>query len=258
MGPLSALLLVVALVCTFVAARYLAYRGCSLASGGRAQIKASANRLLRLMALQVRRCQPVERAIVRVQQAKRAAALRAAMLEMLRLLCMALEAGSSLPKALEYAADNCEEPLSSELRHAVWDLKSGQGFDEAMGKLRERTGGTEISHLVVAMEIQHRTGGSLSNVLSAVADSLQKADELENTLQTQTAQGRLSARVVALMPLVILGMLLVVSPGYLAAFFSSPLGLLMFGFAVVLEAAGVVLVRRVLDIDLSGGALEGT
>lgn len=259
MAVLSALLLLAALAFSFEAARRLAC--CALAAGPALllQARSRAQGLVRFLRGRLMRCNVVARLLERRRERRRAAQLRQAMPEMLRLLCIALDAGSSLVKALEYAADNCDEPLASELSRAVWDVKSGQGFDEAMRKLRSRTGGSEFSYLAVAMEVQHRSGGSLSTVLDAVSSSLQKSAELEEELRTQTAQGRLSARVVALMPFAILGVLMLFSPGYLGSFFASPLGVLMLAFALVLELAGILLVRRVLAIDLSAGTLgEGS
>lgn len=168
-----------------------------------------------------------------------------------RLLCIALDAGSSLTKALEYAAENTEAPLSDELRKTVWDLQAGQGFDEAMGRLRARTRGSEFSYLAVAMEIQHRCGGSLSGVLQTIAGSLRKSAELAESLKTQTAQGRLSARIVAAMPVLIVLAFSLFTPGYLATFASSPLGAVLLFLALSLEIGGIAWVRKTLDVDLS-------
>ena len=258
MGPIAALLLLTALASTFCAM----YEGLrTLLSWGtahRADAAVRAAGILRRCRMRLLSCKTVSRLGAHVRVHRRQEALRACMPDMLRLFSNALQAGSSLSTALEYASENCDEPLAHELKKTVWDLKSGQGFDEAMRKLRERTGGQEFSYLAVAMEIQHRAGGSLGGVLSTVSMSLQKASELEDKLQAQTAQGRLSARVVSFMPLVVLVALAAVSPGYLADFFTTPLGVVMLVLACVLEVVGVLLVRRVLAIDLSSGSMEET
>ena len=192
----------------------------------------------------------VSKALTAAREAKYAHALKKAMPEAVRLLCIALDAGSSLVNALEYAARNCDEPLATELSRVVWDLQAGQGFDEAMRRLRARTGGTEFSYLAVAMEIQHQSGGSLKEVLQSVSSMLQHDIELKQELDTKTAQARLSARVVACMPVALLLVLSLLTQGYLAAFFTSPLGLLLFFSPCLLEVLGVVFVRRGLRVDL--------
>lgn len=182
-------------------------------------------------------------------------ALRDEMPEMLRLINIALGSGSSLVKAIDYAAKNCKDPLAEELEKCVWDLESGQGFDEAMARLNARTCVPEFGYLAAAFSIQHRSGGSLADVLAAATDSLKKVADLEETLKTQTAQGRTSARVIAAMPVVVLGLLTAITPSYLADFLASPFGVFMFLLALLLELAGIFLVRKVLAIDLSAGSL---
>ena len=80
---------------------------------------------------------------------------------------------------------------------------------------------------------------------------LQQSAELKEELRTKTAQGRLSSRIVALVPFVLLGILSIFSPGYLVEFLSSPLGICLFALAMLLEVAGVLLVRRALAIDFT-------
>ena len=188
-----------------------------------------------------------------VNQARRARYrqhIRRSLPQVIRLLCIALDSGSSLTKSLEYAADNSSGPIAKELRQAVWSLRAGQSFDEAMEGLRLRTGGSEFSCLAVAMEIQHRCGGTLSTILESVSRMLQQTSDLEDELITKTTQAQLSARVVAVMPLVVLALLSVISPGYLGQFFQSAASVAILLLAVVLEAVGVVLVKRSLAVDL--------
>ena len=193
-------------------------------------------------------------ALAERSQRKRREEMRRQMPEAVRLLCIALDSGSSLPKALDYAADNTSGALGLELRRVVWDLKAGQGFAEAMENLRARTGGSEFAYLAVAMEIQHVCGGSLGAVLESVSASLRSAAELEEEFASKTAQAKLSARVVAIMPLVLLAVLSLLSPGYLATFFSSPFGVLVLACGLVLEAAGIVCVRKCMEVEGYGPA----
>ena len=189
----------------------------------------------------------------KAKERKYSHALQVAMPQGMRLLCIALDAGSSLVKALDYTAQNCEEPLAGELKRVVWDLRAGQGFDEAMAHLSKRTGGTEFAYLAIAMEIQHKSGGRLGDVLQSVSKMLQQNIELTQDLQSKTAQARLSARVVSLMPIVLLVILSLLTQNYIGIFFSTPIGIVMFFAACVLELLGIVLVRKSLNINLCEG-----
>lgn len=220
---------------------------------GRLRERAGERGLAKLVACVAEKVPPVGKAYRAFLGRKRARELQRSMPEALRLLNMSLNAGNSVTQALRFAAESCPEPLASELQRAVWDLEAGKGFDAAMAGLRSRTGGSEFAYLAVALEIQHKSGGSLGEVLASVQDSLRQAAKLDEELRTKTTQGRLSARIVAVMPVVLLAVLSLFSGNYLEGFFASPLGVALFALAIVLECAGVLLVRRTLALDLSSG-----
>lgn len=257
MGTISAIALLGCLVSAFTAAYCLA---CKLSSIRRRQLLQARRRietaarlwLDRLCSLSI-----VSKPLRRWRDGRRAEEIQNEMPEVLRLMCIALESGSSMTAAIRYAAENSEGVLSRELERAVWDLEAGQGFNEALEKLRSRTGGSEFAFLAVAMEIQHQSGGSMADILDNVSSLLKQSSDLKTDLRTKTAQGRLSSRIVALMPFILLAVLSLFSPGYLGDFLASPLGVCLFAVALLLELLGVVLVRRALSVDCSAG-LEGS
>lgn len=258
MALLSAVLLLMALVMTVLCVHRVATHVMMRFRKNNNPRQKAKESLSNLFMGAVRRWPFISKKIDDFSRRKRMAEMEAELPEVLRLLCSALESGSSLLMALRYAASNCREPLSSELKRTVWDIEAGQSFDEAIEGLRKRTDGAEFAYLSVAMEIQHTSGGSLTEILDAVSAMLKQSAELKEDLRTKTAQGRLSSRIVAIMPFALLAIFSVFSPGYLAGFFGSPAGILLFILALLLEAAGVVLVFRALRIDfcvdLEGGA----
>ena len=74
--------------------------------------------------------------------------------------------------------------------------------------------------------------------------------ELLRSLKVQTAQAKLSARVVTVMPFILVGLFSLMSPGFLSPFFESLPGMVMLAVALLMEAAGVLVVRRMLKVDL--------
>lgn len=258
MVPISAMLLIAALFFTFSCAYRMAILFHSLVlERARANADVSLRPVDRLKGT-ILSWSFLSKRWKSITQRKRYMEMEGELPEVLRLLCTALESGSSLVMGLRYAANNCNEPLSGELKRTVWDLEAGQSFDEAIRGLRNRTNGAEFAYLSVAMEIQHTSGGSLTEILKSVSLMLKQSAELKDELRTKTAQGRLSSRIVAGMPFALLAIFTIFSPGYLMGFFSSAFGILIFVFALLLEAIGILLVIRALKIDFSvdieGGA----
>ncbi|MCL1879656.1 MAG: type II secretion system F family protein [Actinomycetia bacterium] len=159
--------------------------------------------------------------------------------------------GSSLQQALAQAGQEAVEPLRSELAQTSDDISSGQSVFEALRAMEQRNQIDELGFLVAALEIQHRTGGSMKELLESAATSVSESIALKRKLQVQTAQARLSFKVVAIMPLVLVALLSVAMEGYLASFFSSPAGLMIFSVALAMELLGLLMIRRILGIEQS-------
>jgi len=181
---------------------------------------------------------------------KRNQLMREQLPDALQCLGFCFLAGCSLPQAIEQTAAETPEPLKSELEKTSDDLISGLGVRESLQALEERNSLPELSFMAVALEIQHQTGGSLKDLLEAAAESVRTAVNLKKQLQVQTAQARLSFKIVALMPVVLMLVLSLAMDGYLKSFFSSGTGLMILLTAVAMEALGILMIHRILGVDL--------
>lgn len=168
----------------------------------------------------------------------------------LRSLGICFNSGYSLQQALEQTALDTPDPLGPELKQVCFDVNAGRSIEEALSALEDRTKATDLRFVIVALEIQHKTGGSLQDLLEDATDAVLASAELRRQLAVQTAQARLSAKVVTVLPLVLVAALSVSMDGYLQTFFSSPEGLAILVLALGMEALGVLLIRKILGIDL--------
>ncbi len=127
-------------------------------------------------------------------------------------------------------------------------LETGGGAEAALGELKRGSTEPELVFLATALEIQHRTGSSMQRILEATRQSVSDEIELKRSLRTQTAQAKLSAQIVTVMPFALIGLFSLVSPGFLSPFFESALGLVLLAVALGMQATGVVLVRKMLKV----------
>ena len=170
--------------------------------------------------------------------------------DVLRSFGICFNAGYSLQQAFEQTAQETPAPLGMELRQASYDVNAGRSIEEALTALEKRTRAGELRFAIVALEIQHRTGGSLAELLENAAEAVVASCDLRRQLSVQTAQARLSAKVVTILPLVLVGILSLTIDGYLETFFSSSEGLAILFLALGMEALGVFAIRRILGVDL--------
>ncbi len=182
---------------------------------------------------------------------RRACALRDEIPDALRSVGVCFRAGLSLMQTLRQTGSEMKGPLGDLFLASARLLETGATAGEALAVFRCRSDASELAFIAVALDVQHASGGSLASVLDAARESVEGEIELERSLRVQTAQAKLSARIVTIMPFVLVGIFSLMSPGFLAPFFESLPGMLLLAAALAMQAVGVLAVHRLLDV--SGG-----
>lgn len=159
--------------------------------------------------------------------------------------------GYSLPQTLKEASRSTTGPLGAVFEEAQGVVEVGGSIDDALRVIKEKGAEPELVFLSAALEIQHRTGSSMEQVLEATRQSVADEVSLKRTLRTQTAQAKLSAQVVTVMPFALIGAFSLVSPGFLSPFFESGLGIAVLVIALGMQMLGIVLVRRHLRVEVA-------
>lgn len=176
--------------------------------------------------------------------------LRESIPEALQTMKSCFNAGYSLAQTLRYVADETAGPLGELFKNVCAELETGSTIDEALDYLKRESGESELTFLAAALEIQHRTGSSMKQVLDAARESVVDEIKLKQTLKTQTAQAKLSAQIVSIMPFVLIAVFSLVSEGFLSPFFESFIGMVLLGVALSMQAIGIFVVRRMLRVEV--------
>jgi tight adherence protein B len=164
-------------------------------------------------------------------------------------LADSLLAGFSLPQAIEFVVPNLSQPSSSEMELITNQIKIGFTIEEALQELYQRRPSEDVRLLVEGLTLQRQVGGNMAEMMRDMANLVRERVELQNEVKTKTAQGRLSAVVIALLVPVSLG-LLSMFPGYTDVLFNTTVGNLVLITAGVLELLGTALVVRLIRIEV--------
>lgn len=178
-------------------------------------------------------------------------ALREAVPDALHAMGSCFQAGFSLLQTFQQLAGEIKGPLGKRFAACAHLLETGHGSSEALGALRAGGKRSELAFVAVALDVQHQAGGSMRPVLEAACETVEGELALRRALRVQMAQARLSARVVTVMPFALVAVFSLVSKGFLDPFLQSPLGLGLLGLACAMEVAGVLAVRRMLNVEVS-------
>jgi tight adherence protein B len=168
----------------------------------------------------------------------------------LTLLAGTLKAGYSFMQGVEAVSREVEEPMGSELRRVVAEAQLGRPLEEALDASADRMASADFSWAVMAVRIQREVGGNLSELLITVAETMTARQRLRGEVAALTAEGKISAIVLGILPVGLGGVLFVINPEYMNVLLSDTIGRIMLGVACASALAGFAWMKKIINIDI--------
>jgi tight adherence protein B len=162
----------------------------------------------------------------------------------------ALRAGHPFNAAIKLVADDMDQPIAKEFELTFSDLNYGNDVRRALLGLLNRVPSVTVMALVTSVLVQRETGGNLAEILDQIAKVVRGRFKFERKVRTLSAEGRVSAWVLAMVPLVLIVLLSVISPNYLPILLTNPVGHKLLFVAGILGVLGVVWIRRIIRIEV--------
>jgi tight adherence protein B len=108
----------------------------------------------------------------------------------------------------------------------------------------------DLQFLITAILVQKETGGDLTEILDRAAHVIRDRIRIEGEVRTHTAQGRLTGWILGLLPVILLALLNIVSPGYSSVLFHDPTGQKMLYAGGALIVLGGLVIRKIVDVQV--------
>ena len=162
----------------------------------------------------------------------------------------ALRAGHPFNGAIKLVADEMHDPVAGEFGTTFADINYGNNVRRAMLGLLHRVPSVTVMALVTSVLVQRDTGGNLAEILDRIADVVRGRFRLQRKVKTLSAEGRMSAWILALVPLFLFAVIWVTSPDYLPMLLEEEAGKKMIIYGVVSGVVGIFWVRRIIRIDV--------
>lgn len=159
-----------------------------------------------------------------------------------------LRAGFSFNQAIESIANEMPDPIAKEFAKTIREIRLGFAMEKALNNMVERLKNNDLELIVSAVLIQRQVGGNLSEILDNIADTIKQRLKLKGEIKVLTATGRTSGMVVGMLPIFLMGVLMLINPGYVGMFFNSTIGIAMLAAGGVLEFIGFMVVKKIVDI----------
>lgn len=165
--------------------------------------------------------------------------------DVFRSLAVSLGSGKTLPQAIEYVGTHERGPVGVEFGKAAMSIRCGVSVAEALEELSRSLDAPGTELLATALSISQGTGSPLRDLLLSSARMVEGKTELDRTLVTKTAQARLSARIVCILPILMVAILSMLSPEFRGGVLA-PQGMACLAVALVLDGIAVLLIRRLM------------
>ena len=161
-----------------------------------------------------------------------------------------VKAGLSLLQALELTSHEIGNPFARELKAVLQAHKMGNALDVALNDWSARMDCNDLDIFVTAINIQHQTGGNLSEILSILGNTIRERRRIKGQIQTLTAQGRMSAYILSGLPVVLFLAIYFVNTAQVSLMFTHYIGWMMLGACAIMVGIGMVVVNMIVDINI--------
>jgi len=170
--------------------------------------------------------------------------------EALDVVKRALKAGHPFSQALKLVAEDMQDPIGREFDLVFSEINYGGDLRNALLGLLERVPSVTVMAVVTAVLVQKDTGGNLAETFERIAAVIRGRFKLHRRVRTLSAEGRMSAWILALVPLVLFVAMSITSPDYLPHLIKDPMGKNLIAIAIVLGVIGILWIRRILRIQV--------
>ena len=188
--------------------------------------------------------------LVNIKTAKRMKVFNSQLGDALILIANSLRTGYSFMQAADMVAQEMRPPISTEFARVVKEMNLGVTIENALGNLAKRIDSDDLDLVVTAVLIQRQVGGNLSEVLDNIAKTIRERVRIRGEIRTLTAQGRISGIIISLLPIGLGLVIYALNPEYIQVLFVHPAGQIMLGVSLAGQVIGILVIRRIVDIEV--------
>lgn len=162
----------------------------------------------------------------------------------------AMQAGNSFTGSLSVVARDTVEPLGAELRLVSEEINFGSSTRDALMAMADRLDSMDIRYFVIAVLIHAQTGGNLTDLLRSLSGLIRDRQRLRKLGRALSAEGRLSAWILVVMPFVTAVMLHFVNPQFMSQLWTDPRGLMAVQGMLALMLLGSIWIWRIVHFKV--------
>lgn len=161
-----------------------------------------------------------------------------------------IRSGSSVERTFQIVARELTAPLEEEFNQITKELEFGVAFEKVMHSVAARINIPEFYFFTTALMIQRKSGGSLTDVLENIINSLNRLQEIRMKIKIYSSEAKTSGYVLACLPVIIWVVLMNIKPEHIAFFHEDPLGRKILLIAIGLFLSAFVMIKRLVNLEI--------
>lgn len=187
---------------------------------------------------------------IRRRHSKREASLGQQLPEALDVMSRSLQAGRPLMYCWREMGEALEAPLGPICRDIYLKLEFGGDLDDVLRETSDIIASEDVRFFLSSLSIQARSGGNLIALLQDQSNLLRERLTLKERIRTLSAESRLSAWIMGLMPFIVTAMMYLISPQTMSLLWTTPSGMTMLQVGLVMQLLGVFWIWRLVRIEV--------
>jgi tight adherence protein B len=187
---------------------------------------------------------------VRSRARKRVQSFEEQFPDALEFISRSMRAGHAFSVSLEMVQKEFAEPLAAEFRRAHEEQNLGQALEVVLHKLGQRVPSLDVQFFISAVLLQKRTGGNLAELLDKLAHIIRERFKLRARIRAISAQGLMSGRILAAIPMAVGAMMFLVNPQYARFFVDDPMGHKLLAGGLGLQLIGYMIILKIVTIEV--------
>ena len=141
-------------------------------------------------------------------------------------------------------------PMSEDFALIRERIDAGQTPINAIKSANERLEVPRLGLIFQTITVSLERGGRLASLMDRLAESTREIERVEERVKTETSGLRLSARIMAFMPLVLGLMLYVADPKMVTLLFDTFFGNVVLVIAIALDIGAYLIMKKLIDLDV--------
>jgi tight adherence protein B len=186
---------------------------------------------------------------VRRRAASRVKAMEEQLPQAVDMIAVSLRAGHAFTTGLLMVGEELAAPLGTEFRNVYDQQNYGKPLPDVLREFAERVPLLDARIFVTAVLTQRETGGNLAEVLDKLSAVVRERFRVRRQVKALSAHGRVTGWVLALLPPVLAGILMLLAPRHISVLINDPVGRQLVIIAIALQLIGTFAIRRIVHVE---------